>query len=116
MTKKELLELEMEEDGAEIPLLDNIYLIPTRRKHDSGYYCMEIVGTTNDGKYMKKLATYSDVFDIGDVFESLPSPMVSIDIPECNVIHFYNINHYKFKVVWWGYSTFKMLAVEGDDK
>lgn len=114
MTKKELLDLEMEEWGKEIPLLDFIYLIPTRRKHDSGYYCMEVVGATRDGKYKKKLATYSDVFDIGDYFQQ--SKEVSIDIPEYGVICFYSISGYKFKVIWWGASTFEMVAVKGDDK
>lgn len=114
MTKKELLELEMEEWENEIPLLDYVYLIPTRRKHDSGYYCMEVIGATEDGKYEKKLSTYSDVVDIGDYFQQ--SKEVSIDIPEYGVIRFYSTVGYKFKVIWWGVSTFKMAAVKGDDK
>lgn len=115
MTKKELLDLEMEKWGNEIPLLDDIYLIPTRRKHDSGYYCMEVVGATQDGKYKKKLATYSDVFDIGDCFQQ--SKEVSIDIPEYGVIRFFSTSaSCKLKVIYWGMSDFQMVAVKGDKK
>ena len=35
--KQELLNTECEEFGNDIPLLDFIYIIPTRKKHDSNY-------------------------------------------------------------------------------
>lgn len=109
--KKELLEVEHEEIFVDIPLLDEIYIIPTRRKHDSGYRCMEVIGVNKDG-YKKKLATYSDVFDIAQVFSTRHNFFhLSMDIPECGVIRFFNCN-FQFKVIHYGISTFSVDLIQ----
>ena len=110
--KKELLEVEKEKMFVDIPLLDEIYVIPTTRKHDSGYRCMEIIGANNQG-YKKKLAVYSDIFEIGEIFSNRHDYYhVSMDIPQCGVLRFFSSN-FKFKVIHYGMSTFLIDLVKG---
>lgn len=110
--KKELLGTEYEEPFVDIPLLDEIYVIPTTRKHDSGYRCMEIIGANRNG-YKKKLAVYSDVFEIGEIFSNRHDyTHISMDIPQCGVLRFFSHN-FKFKVIYYGISTFLVDLVKG---
>lgn len=44
-----------------------IFVVPTRKKHDSGWMCMAIVGVLPNGKY-EKAAAYCD--DIGWLFKT----------------------------------------------
>lgn len=109
--KKELLEVENEKMFVEIPLLDYIYVIPTRRKHNSGYMCMEIIGANQDG-YKKKLAIYSDVFDICEIFTNRHQYFtLSMDIPEYGVMRFFSQQN-QFKVEHYGISSFSISIVE----
>ena len=109
--KKELLEVEHEKIFIDVPLLDIIYVIPTRRKHDSGYMCMEVIGENHDG-YKKKLATYSDVFDICEIFTNRHQYFtLSMDIPEYGVMRFFSQQN-QFKVEHYGISTFGISIVE----
>lgn len=113
--KEELLNVEEEKFCADIPLLDIIYVIPTRRKHDSGYNCMEIIGSNADG-YKKKLASWSDVFDISEIFGSRHAfHHVSMDIPEYGVMRFF-VNQFQFKVIHHGISSFVVDLVEREIK
>ena len=109
--KDELLNVECEQFGKEIPLLDYIYIIPTRRKHDSGYMCMEIIGANENG-YKKKLATYSDVIDLSEIISTKPHLYsLSMDIPEYGVIRLFT-RVGKFKVGYFGISSFTFDIVE----
>lgn len=108
--KKELLTLENEKLFVDIPLLDCIYIITTRRKHDSGYMCMEIIGENEEG-YKKKLATFSDVVDLDKIFAKKTSMFLSIDSPEYNVIRLFS-HIGRFKVIHYGISTFSIDLVE----
>lgn len=111
--KEELLNVELEKFGNNIPLLDYIYVIPTRRTHDSGYKCMEIIGENSNG-YKKKLATFSDVIDLDNVFNKREW-VLSMDIPECGVLRFFS-HIGKFKVNHYGISTFSFEIIDRDDK
>lgn len=94
--KKELLE---EFKKAEIckseGIFDYIYVLPTRRKHDSGYYQMEIYGEiidkeTEENKFYK-LASFSDVIDISYIlgnYSRFERP-ISIDFPCQGIIRFF---------------------------
>lgn len=109
--KDELLNLEHEKIFTDVPLLDIIYVIPTRRKHESGYMQMEIIGENRDG-YRKKLATYSDVFDICEIFTNRHQYYtVSMDIPEYGVLRFFSQQN-RFKVEHYGISSFGISIVE----
>lgn len=111
--KQELLNCEKAHLFNEIPLLDFIYVIPTRKKHESGYMCMEIIGENKDG-YKKKLATYSDVIDLDNVFGK-KEWLLSMDIPEYGILRFFT--HYgKFRINHYGISTFAFDIVERSDK
>lgn len=111
--KKELLELEKEKYFVEIPLLDYIYIITTRKKHDSGYICMEIIGENKQG-YKKKLATFSDVIDLNSLISNRTKyGLLSIDVPEYNVIRLFS--SMKFKIEIYGSSTFMFDLVEVGD-
>ena len=111
--KKEFLDLECAYVDEEVPLLDYIYVIQTRRKHDSGYYCMEIIGANNKG-YKRKLSTNSDVIDIDEIFGT-NTWFLSIDIPEYNVMRFFS-HRGKFKINWHGISTFSFDIIKAKEK
>lgn len=108
--KKELLELEQANIFEDVPLLDFIYVIPTRSKHDSGYMCMEIIGENKKG-YKKKLASYSDVIDLDKIF-CRNDCLLSMDCPEYNVIRLFS-HVGKFKVIHHGLSSF-VIELKGD--
>ena len=81
-------------------LFDYIYIIPTRRKHDSGYYMYEIYGSIREKFYC--LSKCSDVIDLENV-----NYIVSIDSPEYNVYRFFtHCSNYKFSVPYGHCSTF----------
>ena len=69
----------------ELPLFDGIYILPTNRKHDSGYKIMYIIGLdrTHDKYYL--LDTYCDVVNFGDFVKNLKE--LNIDILDNGIIH-----------------------------
>lgn len=69
----------------ETPLFDDIYILPTTKKHDSGYKIMYIVGhEVKEDKYYL-LDTYCDVVNFGDLLKSLRE--LNIDILDNGIIH-----------------------------
>lgn len=108
--KEDLLATELEPIGEKVPLLDCIYVIPTRRKHDSGYMCMEIIGENGDGTYKKKLATSSDVIDFNSMFNDKYG-LLSMDLEETGIIRFFS-RGCKFKVIYYGISSFVVELVK----
>ena len=121
MTRKELLNLPTANFRDDIPLLDELYFIPTMRKHDSGYRCIEIIGIRHErdsdsrltGKYeyAKKIATYSDVIHWNRM-KKLNSSAWNIDVPsDCNCMRLftwgnkpnikilYNMSDFEFEIV-----------------
>lgn len=111
MTRNELEQLEHRKWDEKTPLLDEIYVIVDRKKHDSGYRYLNIYGVAYGDKfkvkiYCKQLSNSSDVihlrFDIKNIelFNNKYgySP-ISIDSLECNVTrYFVRDDRYKFKV------------------
>lgn len=111
MTRKELEQLEHRKWDENTPLLDEIYVIVDRKKHDSGFRYLNIYGVAYDRKmqiklYSKQLTNCSDViqfrFNIKNVdkFNSQWGyPPISVDSLESNVIRYFVRNdRYKFKV------------------
>ena len=113
--KNELLQVENQSFlNREIPLLDYFYIIPTKRKHSSGYKIMEIIGVNEKLEYKKKLATFSDVVDIAEIFSDRHDYFtVSIDSPDYGVLRVFSIN-FKFKVQHFGISSFVVDLVKGE--
>lgn len=84
--QKELLEkcIKTKHDE-ELPLFDGIYILPTNKKHDSGYKIMYIVGhDVKEDKYYL-LDTYCDVVNFGYLVRELKE--LNIDILDNGIIH-----------------------------
>ena len=91
-------------------LFNYIYIIPTRRKHDSGYYMYEIYGSIRNEHEEKFycLSKCSDVIDLENV-----NYIVSIDSPEYNVYRFFTHRiNYKFSVPYGHCSSFTIHVKE----
>ena len=93
--QKELLEKckNVEYDDI-LPLFDDIYILPTNRKHDSGYKIMYIVGLNREENQYYLLDTYCDVVNFGDFVKNLKE--LNVDILENGIIHCWS-NYQKIK-------------------
>lgn len=113
MNKKELLELPNSEWQEEIPLLDEIYVVSTRRKHESGYKMLDVYGVARtNGKisYAKRISGCSDVIDFelppimekyanDSFFKKYGVRLMSVDYEDVNVARYFLFSHdYRFKV------------------
>lgn len=111
MTRKELEQLEHRQWSENTPLLDEIYLIVDRKKHESGFRLLNIYGIAysddySQKVYCKRLTNSSDIIHIKYEIKDLAKlnndwgfPPFSIDCLECNVIRYFaKHNKYKFRV------------------
>lgn len=116
MTKKELEKLEKIEFLEEIPLLDEIYVIVSNKKHDSGYKMYKIYGIGYGAReitYAKCLSEWADAIHIVPTFLNESgdyySPVLSMDSMETNLIRIfvrnarikvkYNLSDFEFEIV-----------------
>lgn len=105
MKKSELKKLENITYDEEIPLLDELYVVVSREKHDSGYKMYKIYGIAHGEKreitYAKCLSEISDVINIiptfVNVFASYNMPVLSIDSMETNMFRIF-VRNSKIKV------------------
>ena len=96
MTKKKLEKLEKIAFLEAIPLLDELYVVVSNKKHDSGYKKYKIYGIADsDGKttYAKCLSEWSDVIHIVPTFliewSNYYVTVLSIDSIETNLFHIF---------------------------
>lgn len=97
MKKSELKKLENITYDEEIPLLDELYVVITNRKHDSGYKTYKVYGVAHGDKreitYAKCLSEISDVIHIIPTFVngcgSYYLPLLSIDSIETNMFRIF---------------------------
>lgn len=92
-------------------MFDFIYFIPTRRKHDSGYFMYEIYGSkynveTKEEEFYN-LSCYSDVIDFDKVVCDFDW-FCSIDMPEYNVYRIFTRNGHKFLIRFFHCSSFQI--------
>lgn len=116
MKKRELEKLEMIKYNEDIPLLDELYVVVSNEKHDSGYKKYKIYGIANDNRsitYAKCLSEWSDVIHIVPTFliewSNYYAPLLSIDSIETNLFHIfvrnakikvkYNLSDFEFEIV-----------------
>ena len=116
MKKDDLNKLEKVAFLEEIPLLDELYVIVSNKKHDSGYKMYKIYGVADDNKgitYAKCLSEYSDVIHIVPTFLNewcnYYAPLLSIDSIETNLFRIfvrnarikvkYNLSDFEFEIV-----------------
>lgn len=105
MKRCELKKLENITYDEEIPLLDELYVVITNRKHDSGYKMYKIYGIAHGDKrkitYAKCLSEISDVINIIPTFVnecgSYCLPSLSIDSMETNMFRIF-VRNSKIKV------------------
>jgi hypothetical protein len=101
MSKEEILKSCKKALGFGFPrdiLIDGIYILPTRRKHDSGYKVMEIIVHTVDDKFYN-IDTICDVVDFESYWNNIKISDLHIDIdPNNNLIHLWSFKQY-FKVI-----------------
>ena len=77
-----------------VPLLDDLYIIPTRKKHDSGYKIMYVVGGVRKPEHYFLLDVGSDVVNFGYFKTTMEN--INLDIKDNGIIHFWS-NKEKFK-------------------
>lgn len=78
----------------EVPLMDDIYVLPTNRKHDSGYKIMYIVGFNREKDEYFLLDIYCDVVNFGYLERKVKD--INIDILDNGIIHYWS-NYQRFK-------------------
>ena len=119
MKKNDLERLELIAYNEEIPLLDELYVVVSNKKHDSGYKMYKIYGIVYDDEnrreitYAKCLSEYSDVIHIVPTFLNewcnYYAPLLSIDSIETNLFRIfvrnakikvkYNLSDFEFEIV-----------------
>ena len=116
MKKRDLERLELITYDEAIPLLDELYVVVSNKKHGSGYKKYKIYGIADsDGKttYAKCLSEWSDVIHIVPTFliewSNYYAPLLSIDSIETNLFHIfarnakikvkYNLSDFEFEIV-----------------
>ena len=105
MKRCELKKLEKITFDEEIPLLDELYVVITNRKHESGYKTYKVYGVAHGDKrkitYAKCLSEISDVINIIPTFVnecgSYYLPLLSIDSIETNMFRIF-VRNSKIKV------------------
>ena len=116
MKKKDLEKLELVTYDENIPLLDELYVVVSNKKHDSGYKMYKIYGIADSDEkttYAKCLSEWSDVIHIVPTFlinwSNYYAPVLSIDSIETNLFHIfvrnakikvkYNLSDFEFEIV-----------------
>ena len=105
MKRCELKKLEKITFDEEIPLLDELYVVVSRRKHDSGYKMYKIYGIAYG--YNRKITYAKYLSEISDVIHIIPTfvyecdpyylPLLSIDSIETNMFRIF-VHKSKIKV------------------
>ena len=116
MKKRDLEKLELLKYNENIPLLDELYVVVSNKKHDSGYKKYKIYGIADsdvETTYAKCLSECSDVIHIVPTFLNAwfdyYAPVLSIDSIETNLFHIfvrnakikvkYNLSDFEFEIV-----------------
>lgn len=117
MKKSELKNLENITYDEEIPLLDELYVVITNKKHESGYKTYKVYGVAHGEKreitYAKCLSEISDVINIIPTFlnecGSYYLPLLGIDSIETNMFRIfvrkskikvkYTLSDFEFEIV-----------------
>ena len=117
MKKKDLEKLELITYDENIPLLDELYVVVSNEKHDSGYKMYKIYGVAYGNNreitYAKCLSEWPDVIHIVPTFLNAwydyYAPVLSIDSVETNLFHIfvrkakikvkYNLSDFEFEIV-----------------
>ena len=129
MKREELEKLPMVDFGEKIPDLDGLYVISSRKKHESGFKYISVYGYKyNDDDelvFAKKLTDTADVLHIGiglktfdlKTLELFCDYLYKIDYKETGVAHYFaGFSPVKFKVSGSGFSDFHIEIVYRKEK
>ena len=106
--KDKLKEAQYLKNG-DINMFDYLYIMPTRRKHDSGYLMYEIYGSKIDNKieHFYILSKCSDVIDFNKCICD-DEWFCSIEMPEYNVYRIFTRRNHKFLIPYFHCSSFNI--------
>lgn len=99
MKKSDFKKLKKRSWGEDIGEFNALVLIPTRRKHDSGFMCMEFAAIGLEGKPICRLGGGSDVVHIGGIITMAEKAIGgwSIDLLPCGYFRLFNIVKHNLK-------------------
>ena len=94
MTKKELLAIPMRENwDTPVEGVDGVYLIPTSKKHESGYSCMRLVAYWNNEESKERryigCGYYCDVVELKGL-----NFRIDAGLPN-KIVHIFNFSKFK---------------------
>lgn len=121
LTQKDLIKFEsINIFKDDIPLLDEVYVVSNRKKHDSGFRCITVYGVAYDKDmrdiiWKKKLSECSDVIHIliPEKSNKLFDRAFSVDFKEVNVARYFVRYGYKFEITG-VFSDFEIRIVEDE--
>ena len=119
MKRNELKKLEKITFDEEIPLLDELYVVITNKRHETGYKTYKVYGVAHGEKrkitYAKCLSDCSDIINITPTFircyDNLHLSVLSIDSEEPNLFRMFIRGKNKIKVKF-TLSNFEFEIVE----
>lgn len=88
MKKNDFKKLRKRDWDEDIGKFQSLVVIPTRRKHDSGFMCMEFVAVKNNGEPICRLGGGSDVVHIGGLINAISG--WSMDCLPCGYLRLFN--------------------------
>lgn len=99
MSKKDFLDVPKRESfDAKVELFNSLVVIPTRRKHDSGFMCMDFVAVNGKDEPICRLSGCSDVIHLDGIggygkyvagVKSRPIEAWSIDCIPCGYLRIF---------------------------
>ena len=66
LTRKDILNIPYPEKVSDIGVFDSLIIVPTRKKHDSGYMCMDFI-TVKGHETQYRLSGWSDVLHLDGI-------------------------------------------------
>ena len=107
--KDKLKEAQYLKNG-DINMFDYLYIMPTRRKHDSGYLMYEIYGSKIDNNKIEHFYILSKCSDVIDFNKCICDYewFCSIDMPEYNVYRIFTRGNHKFLIPYFHCSSFNI--------
>lgn len=112
ITKEECLSYEFADFFEEIPLLQELLIIPTNEIHDSGYRIMTIIGIDDSIEYRKQIDVGCDVVHFEDYFQK-SNGLLRMDLLDNGIFHLFVTGKSKIKVLF-RLSDFTFIVVNGN--
>ena len=100
----------------EIPLLDELYVVPCNKRHDSGYRFIKIYGVkynkNREIEYAKLLADFSDVLHVNVALSTFPEKYIEL-FKEKIAMRLYRVDFLEKNVARYFANSFTQFRVKG---